>query len=189
MSNSLRDQLLKSGLVDEKKAKEVEQSERQAHRKKKRKAKQKPKEERRAAVSAAPDSRKAAADALRARAEKDRELARARQIKEERRALKMQVRDIIERRRQPRKDGEIAYNFVDDGKVKHIYVTAKLRDALGAGRMDIVRSGKTHEVVEADVAEKLRALDPKVVVPRRDNRIAEEEAAYADHPIPDDLDW
>lgn len=190
MSNSLRDQLLKAGLVDEKKVKALQQEERTKHRRDKGKAKQKPREERRAAIApAAPDSRKSAADALRARADKDRDLARARQIKEERRALKLQISDIVGRRRHARRDGEIAYNFVDGKKVKHIYVTAQQRDAIGAGRMDIVRHGNGHEVVDADVAAKLRALDPKVVVPRRDGSFKEEEAAYADHPIPDDLDW
>lgn len=190
VSNSLRDQLLKAGLVDEKKVKALQQEERTSHRRNKGKAKQKPRDERKAAIApAAPDSRKSAAEALRARADKDRDLARARQLKEERRALKLQISDIVERRRHGRRDGEIAYNFVDGKKVKHIYVTAAQRDALGAGRMDIVRHGNGHEVVDADVAGKLRALDPKVVVPRREGTVAEEEAAYADHPIPDDLDW
>ncbi|HSG88516.1 MAG TPA: DUF2058 domain-containing protein [Pseudomonadales bacterium] len=190
MSNSLREQMLKAGLVDEKKVKALDQQERLGKRKQKGKAKQKPKAERRAELApAAPDSRKSATAALKARADRDRDLNRARQMKEEKRALKLQIADIIGRRRHPRKDGEIAYNFLDGKKVKHIYVTRALRDGLGAGRMDIVRHGNGHEVVDAEVAEKLRALDPKVVVARRDNSVAEEEAAYADHPIPDDLDW
>jgi uncharacterized protein YaiL (DUF2058 family) len=181
--------MLKAGLVDEAKVKAVEQSERQDKRRKSRKGKQKAKGTRRAEAKATPDSRAAAAASLKARAEKDRDHARAMALKAEKRALKLQVAEIVDRRKQPRKDGEIAYHFVDGKKVKHLYVTASQRDGLSTGRLDIVRHGNGHEVVEAEIAEKLRALDPSVVVPRRERSVEEEEAAYADHPIPDDLDW
>jgi uncharacterized protein YaiL (DUF2058 family) len=193
VSNSLRDQLLKAGLVDEDKVKAVEQQSRQEKRAKSKKAKRRPKAERRAEAQQAPTSRREAEQKLRDRAERDRDrsrdAARAQRLREEKRARKQQIVEIIDRRRHLRKDGEIAYNFVDGKAVKHVYVTAKLRDGLSAGRMDIVRSGNSYEVVDAEVAEKLRLLDAKIVVPRRDRSVEEEEAAYADHPIPDDLDW
>ncbi|MEE4301339.1 MAG: DUF2058 family protein [Pseudomonadales bacterium] len=189
MSNSLRDQLLKVGLVDEDKLKSVEKSEKQQKRAKSKKGKRKPKAERRAEAQQAPDTRRDAERRLRDRAERDRDAARAQRLREEKRARKLQIAEIIDRRRHLRKDGEIAYNFVDGRKVKHIYVTEKLRDGLSAGRMDIVRSGNSFEVVDASIAEKLRLLDGNVVLPRRDRSVEEEEAAYADHPIPDDLDW
>ena len=189
MSDSLRDQLFKAGLVDEDKLKSVEKSEKDSRRAKTKKARRKPKSERRAEAQATPESRREAERTLRDRAARDRDAARAQRLREEKRARKLQIAEIIDRRRHLRKDGEIAYNFLDGKKIKHIYVTAKLRDGLSAGRMDIVRSGNGFEVVDANVAEKLRALDGRIVLPRRDRSIEEEEAAYADHPIPDDLDW
>ena len=189
VSNSLRDQLLKVGLVDEEKVKAVERGEKQQKRAKSKKAKRKPKAERRAQAVAPTESRQAAERTLRDRADRDRDAARAQRLREEKRARKLQIAEIIDRRRHLRKDGEIAYNFVDGKKVKHIYITEKLRDGLSAGRMDIIRSGNSFEVVDAEIAEKLRLLDAKIVLPRRDRSVEEEEAAYADHPIPDDLDW
>ena len=52
VSNSLRDQLLKVGLVDEEKVKAVERGEKQQKRAKSKKAKRKPKAERRAQAAA-----------------------------------------------------------------------------------------------------------------------------------------
>ena len=182
-------ELLKVGLVDEEKVKAVERGEKQQKRAKSKKAKRKPKAERRAQAAAPTESRQAAERTLRDRADRDRDAARAQRLREEKRARKLQIAEIIDRRRHLRKDGEIAYNFVDGKKVKHIYVTEKLRDGLSAGRMDIIRSGNSFEVVDAEIAEKLRLLDAKIVLPRRDRSVEEEEAAYADHPIPDDLDW
>ncbi|MEE4361789.1 MAG: DUF2058 family protein [Pseudomonadales bacterium] len=189
MSESLRQQLLKAGLVDERKLEAATKDKRKARTKTIRTAKHAGKDAARAAAKAQPKTRESAEAALRAKAERDRDLARARRIKEERKALREQVAQIVDLRKQPRKDGEIAYNFLDGKKVKRIYVTAAQRDGLSSGRLDIVRYGKGHEIVETAVAEKLRLLDPQIVVARRNQTLAEEEAAYADHPIPDDLDW
>jgi uncharacterized protein YaiL (DUF2058 family) len=190
MSDALRQQLLKAGLVDESKLKDAEQEKRRTRTKKIRKAKHSGKDAARAAAKAESSTRDAAEAARRAKAERDRDLERARRLKEERRALKDQVAQIVDVRKQPRgKDAEVAYNFVDGKKVKRIYVTPAQREGLVAGRLEIVRAGKGHELVEAEVAGKLRTLDPQVVVPRPERSFEDEEAAYADHPIPDDLDW
>lgn len=102
--------------------------------------------------------------------------------------LREQAKLIIEQRRLPRDQGDCAYHFVDGKKVRKLYVTAAQRDGLASGEMVLVRHGAGFEVVEARVAEKLMTLDPRLCLPRP-GRAEEEDPAYADHPIPDDLDW
>lgn len=189
MAESLQDQLRKLGLVDEKKAKRAAQSKRTTQRKKARQAKQQSREARAEARRDEPASRQAARIVLSTQAERDRARERARRRGEERAALRAQIRQIIAKRKKDRAAGEISFSFIDGKKVRSLYVTAELREGLARGSLEIVRLGEGFEVVDRDVAERIRALDPKIVVDRRDTRLDEAEAAYAEHPIPDDLDW
>ncbi len=102
--------------------------------------------------------------------------------------LREQAKLIIEQRRLPRDQGDCAYHFVDGKKVRKLYVTAAQRDSLASGEMVLVRHGAGFEVVEARVAEKIMTLDPRLCLPRP-GRAEEADPEYADHPIPDDLDW
>ncbi|MCC5887681.1 MAG: DUF2058 domain-containing protein [Gammaproteobacteria bacterium] len=190
MSQSVRDQLLKLGLVDERKVSEARREQRAGAKqaKKARKSRSKPE----AGAAATEDSARARAQAaLKARAERDKEAARKKRLNEERSALKAQVAQIIDRRREPRGKGEIAYNFVHGKKVKRIYVTQELLDGLSAGQMGVVRTGERFEVVRREVYERLVEIDPNAAVslhPMRQEDAAEDDP-YADKPIPDDLMW
>ncbi len=193
MSDSLREQLLKAGVVDEKRLERAKREKRQGTKRARGKGGAQAKGGRaEGAAAAAPevrDSKAEARAALKARAERDREIARKRRLKEERAALKAQVSQIIDQNRVKRDGGEIGYNFVEGRKVKRIWVTARLRDGLANGQYAVVKDGERYEVVPAEVAEKLKLRDPACVVARHDPAKAAEEAAYADRPIPDDLDW
>lgn len=102
--------------------------------------------------------------------------------------LREQAKLIIEQRRLPRGQGTCAYHFLDGKKVRKLYVTEAQRDGLAAGAMVLVRHGAGFEVIEEKVAEKIRELDDRLVLPKAEAP-GEEDPAYADHPIPDDLDW
>ena len=99
-----------------------------------------------------------------------------------------QAKLIIEQRRLPRGQGACAYHFLDGKKVRKLYVTEAQRDGLAAGAMVLVRHGAGFEVIEEKVAEKIRELDDRLVLPKPQAPGAD-DPAYADHPIPDDLDW
>jgi uncharacterized protein YaiL (DUF2058 family) len=99
--------------------------------------------------------------------------------------LREQAKLIIEQRRLPRGQGACAYHFLDGKKVRKLYVTEAQRDGLAAGAMVLVRHGAGFEVIEEKVAEKIRELDDRLVLPKP----GADDPAYADHPIPDDLDW
>ena len=102
--------------------------------------------------------------------------------------LREQAKLIIEQRRLPRGQGACAYHFLDGKKVRKLYVTEAQRDGLAAGAMALVRHGAGFEVIEEKVAEKIRELDDRLVLPKP-QAPGEDDPAYADHPIPDDLDW
>jgi len=102
--------------------------------------------------------------------------------------LREQAKLIIEQRRLPRGQGACAYHFLDGKKVRKLYVTEAQRDGLAAGAMVLVRHGAGFEVIEEKVAEKIRELDDRLVLPKPQAPGAD-DPAYADHPIPDDLDW
>jgi uncharacterized protein YaiL (DUF2058 family) len=179
MGNSLQDQLLKAGLADEKQAKKA----RAAKVPKKRGKKS-------ARGPALSESAQGARQAMAEKAEKDRALNEQRKADAERKAIAAQIRQLVEQNRLPRDEGEIGYNFVDEGKVRKLYVTADIHGKLGKGRVDIVRMGDTYELVPAEVAEKIRTRDASRVLARQ---VTEPEVAdddpYKDYQVPDDLMW
>ena len=166
MSESLRSQLLKAGLGKAEPEKDAP------------KAKKRGKGEARPAAPGAPEAPSTPAAAA----------AKPRRKSALSQTLREQAKLIIEQRRLPRDQGDCAYHFVDGKKVRKLYVTAAQRDRLASGEMVLVRHGAGFEVVEARVAEKIMTLDPRLCLPRP-GRAEEADPEYADHPIPDDLDW
>ncbi len=178
MSNSLQQQLLKMGLVDEKKVKQA----------KKEKHKQAKQQDKKAVV--VDEAARLAQQAVAQKAERDRELNRQRKEEAERKALAAQVRQLIEVNRLPGEEGEIAYNFSDGNKVKRLYVTEQVQRQLGLGRLAIVRLDEEYELVPNAVAEKIRQRDESyVVLCNEPEQHSDDDDPYADYKIPDDLMW
>lgn len=178
MSNSLQNQLLKMGLVDEKKVKQVKK---EKHKQAKLQGKK---------AQAVDEAARLAQQAAAQKAERDRELNRQRKEEAERRALASQVRQLIEVNRLPKGDGEIAYNFSDGSMVKRLYVTEQVQRQLGLGRLAIVRLDEDYELVPTAVAEKIRQRDEGcVILCNEPEQHSDEDDPYADYQIPDDLMW
>lgn len=177
MALSLQEQLLKQGLVDDKKAKQIKQEQ----RRKTKQGKQKPAEPNEVAERA----RAARAE----QAEKDRQANRERQQEAERKAIAAQIRQLVQTHRLERRQGEIDYQFVDAKKIKKILVTSAQQDQLARGRIAIARFGESYELVPANIAEKIRQRDEATVVLLNSASEADEDDPYADYPIPDDLMW
>jgi hypothetical protein len=177
MGNSLQEQLLKAGLVDEKRLKKAQAG------------KAPPKRGKKGAPPAPPsESARAAQQAISEKAARDRGLNERQRAKAERKALRAQIRQLIEQNRLPRDNAEIAYNFMEGGTVRKLHVTEAIRDQLVKDRLSIVRLDGRYDVVPPDIAEKIRARDPGCVVQRQPTESSTDDA-YADHPIPDDLMW
>lgn len=149
MSLSLRDQLLKAGLVNQKQAKQV--------------GKEKQKEQRlvHKGQAQADDSQKRAAQEAQAeKIKRDQELNRQQQEKVEQKARTAQVKQLIEVSRLPKLITEDYYNFVDDKKVKRISVNALVRNKLSSGSLAIVHHGGGYEIIPREAALKIQERDP-----------------------------
>lgn len=182
MPLSLQDQLKKSGLIDDKKAKQLKRA--------------KNKQEKIARNSKNPgvDSRKLELEKAKAeKVEKDRQLNLERDKQAEKRALAAQIKQLIEMNAIA-KDGDQKFSFTDANVIKHIYVSQTQIDQLSRGTLAIVTqlSGKkqSHELVPMGVAEKIEQRDATLVVFKaKQESPAEEDDPYADFKIPDDLTW
>ncbi len=179
MGNSLQDQLLKAGLASEEQARKAKTGKAPKKRSKK---------DRRTPVLS--DSAQAARRTMAEKAERDRALNQKRAAEAERNALEAQVRQLIEQNRVSRDGAEISYHFVDNAKVRKLFVTPAMQEKLSKGQLAIVRLGKQYDVVSAEVAEKIRARDASCVVAVQAPKTqAAEEDPYKDFPVPDDLIW
>lgn len=176
---SLQEQFLKAGLVDKTKVRLVNQD----------KSKQK-KIERRTGKTSVDEARLAALETQRQNAERARELNAQRDAAAMQKAIAAQIVQMVQKNRQSRGDGEIAYHFTHGNKIKRVQVSAEVQAHLMAGRLVIVCQGDAIELVPKVIADKIAERDASLVV--RVNKTATEVDAddpYADFPIPDDLMW
>ena len=176
---SLQEQLLKAGIVDKKKAKQVEQE-------KRKQAKQSHK-----GHTQVNETKELAKKALVEKTARDREINRQREAKAELKAIAAQIRQLIEVNRINRQGGETAYQFTDGTKIKKIYVSPLLHNQLSKGLIAVVRLNEQYELVPAVIADKINQRDESIVlVQNQANKdTTDEDDYYADYKIPDDLMW
>ncbi len=177
--SSLQDQLLKAGLTDAKKAKQL-------NKEKRKQARQVPKGEQQADEVAL-----AAKQAQAEKAERDRQLNQQKNAEAERRAIQAQIKQLIAVNRIARggKD-EVAYQFTHGKKIKKIYVSPLQQEQLVKGILAVTEFGGSYELVPAKVAEKISERDAaRVLVHNQGSDTIDEDDPYADYQIPDDLMW
>ncbi len=179
MSKSLQDQLLKAGLVDEKQAKKAKKDKRK-----------KTKQQHKSATAAVDENKLLAQKAIAKKVKRDRELNLQQEKEAEQKAISAQIKQLIELNRQAKGDSDVSYNFVDNKKIKKIYLSEQMQDQLSRGRLAIVKLDDQYELVPQAVAEKIRLRDEQCVIlcnqPQQDE---DEDDPYADYKIPDDLMW
>jgi uncharacterized protein len=186
---SLRDQLLKTGLVSKEQAKKAEKQakskthQQQKQKKKKRKSAQNPEEM---------DTNSPAYLAAKAReAEIERAKALNRQKEAERieKALQAQVRDLIEHHHVNDPKAEEVYYFVEDKCVKKIEIDFKQRQPLAHGQLAISILEDSYYLVPHSIAEKLIERLPESIVcfHNTQQETIDNDPAYAEYPIPDDF--
>ena len=180
MSISLRDQLLKAGLVNQKQAKQV--------------SKDKQKQQRLAhkgQVELDDSQQRAAQEAMAEKVKRDQELNRQQKEKAEAKARVAQIKQLIEATRLPKLTTEDYYNFVDDKKVKRLSVNALMRNKLSNGSLAIVHHAGGYEVIPREAALKIQERDPQRIVQLnvQTEEVNAEDDPYAAYQIPDDLMW
>ncbi|MEO7576938.1 MAG: DUF2058 domain-containing protein [Massilia sp.] len=176
---SLQEQFLKAGLVDKNKVKQANQD----------KNKQK-KVERKTGTQTVDEARLAAQETQRKNAERARELNAQRDAAALQKAIVAQIAQMVQKNKQSKGAGDIAYNFTHGSKIERIYVSAAVQAHLMAGRLVIVCQGAATELVPRVIADKIAERDASIVV-RVNKPSAEVDAddPYAAFKIPDDLMW
>ncbi len=181
MSLSLREQLLKAGLVTEQQAQRAERDQKRQQFTAPRGRK----------AQAAPSlqelsARRAAAE----KAEKDAELNRRKQEKADRRAKFAEIRQLVEQHQVPRVETEDYYNFLDGVRVRRIAVTPQLRERLVRGDLGIVRNDGRYAFVPSGIAEQIRSRVERALIHlNKPDAAPDPDDPYKDHVIPDDLIW
>ena len=145
---SLQDQLLQSGLVDKKKAKQLKQE----HRKE---ARSRPKGQ-----VHVDETREQARRAQLEKAERDRQLNKEQQAEAEKKAIRAQIVQLITMNRIHREGGDVAYQFKDGTRIKKLYVTPKIHGELVNGRLAIAKLADGYELLPAAAAQKIAQRFP-----------------------------
>ena len=189
MGNSLRDELLKVGLVTEGQLKETRRSpDRTAKRKRKKTRSPTPRADQ---ESPAPANHSLRVNKLRtARFARDPSLDADSASDNAKRALKQKIRELVESQRLNDTQAEIAYNFI-----KRMYVTEAQRELLAKGELAIAAVEGNHYLLRNGAADALLALAPQSFVFRGveggdgTSRGGSSNAEWKDYPVPDDLKW
>lgn len=180
MGNSLQDQLLKIGIADNAQAKKAKSDKRKQTKQKRKNRLESVDQDKLLAQKAAAEKK-----------ERDRRLNQQKAVDAEQKAIFAQVKQLIEANRMLTGDEEIPYNFVEDKKVKKIYVSEAIRDQIGRGKAAIVKLGNRYEVVSSEIAEKIRIRDENMVIflTKSGENDQKDDDPYAEYQVPDDLIW
>jgi uncharacterized protein YaiL (DUF2058 family) len=181
---SLQDQLLKAGLVNKNKANRA-----------KKETRKKARVARNSGASMVNEATAAARTQQAKRIERDRELNIKKQQELDRKAVIAQIKQLIEMNRLDTGNGEIAYSFVYQNKVKKVQLGQELKHRLSRGQLAIVtiliNGVRKFEIVPAPVAAKIAQRDMSYLVQLNDKvgQGENEDDDYAAYKIPDDLMW
>lgn len=131
--------------------------------------------------------------AMRAQQARDRALNLEREQAKNRKALRVQMRQLLRSQRVNEKKAEDRYNFTVGDKLKSLYVTAPQRAKLMAGELAIILFGDSQYLVPLATVAKAQALDAGVTVyvaePAAASSELDADDPYADFKVPDDLMW
>lgn len=169
---TLQEQMLKAGLVNEKKLKKAKKGSKKSR-------------------VQAREVKAAVEENKRLQQERDKELSA--QQKEQRltKEIQAQIKQLIEMNKLDLADGDIKYNFTDGTLVKSLYVPSMVRDQLAKGILAIARYEDTYVVIPSSVANKISQRDEQTIIAQKaaEADVVAEDDPYADFVVPDDLMW
>ena len=169
---TLQEQMLKAGLVNEKKLKKAKKGSKKSRMQ-------------------AREVKEAVEENKRAQQEKDQVLSTEQKEKRLNKEIQAQVKQLIDMTRIAQSDGDIKYNFTDGTIVKSIYVEPLIQSQLAKGILSIARYEETYVIIPTSVAKKIMLRDNDTII-EQNSKVedqAEEDDPYADFVVPDDLMW
>ena len=177
VKNALQAQLLKAGLVDNKKAKKL--SKQAVHEQR---TGQSEEAELKAKIAQDKQEKLAKDQAL------DLEKKRLLQGKE----LKAAIIQMIHQYKIMQTDGDVSYQFIDESKIKKMYLNQQIYNALVSGSLVIAKDGESYAILPKALAERINDKMTGFIIvnnSEKNEQITDEEDPYAAYVIPDDLMW
>lgn len=177
VKNALQAQLLKAGLVDNKKAKKL--SKQAVHEQR---TGQSDEAELKAKIAQDKQEKLAKDQAL------DLEKKRLLQGKE----LRAAIIQMIHQHKIMQTDGDVSYQFIDESKIKKMYLNQQIYNALVSGSLVIAKDGESYAILPKALAERINDKMTGFIIvnnSEKNEQITDEEDPYAAYIIPDDLMW
>ena len=190
MKGSLQDQLLKAGLVSKEQQKAA-----QTHKKKKAKTHKQARHGDKSAAQLLSLEEQQKQQIEKAKAERkarDQQLNEEREASKQKRAIAAAIQQLVNRHKMEiPADADIPFNFLQDKKVKKIWVNQALQEQLGRGRLAIVPLSEQYHLIPVEVAKRIeeRTAGRVIFINEQVNEPVDEDDPYKDFQIPDDLMW
>jgi len=121
---------------------------------------------------------------------KDRALNEAKNKAAEERAVQAQIQQMLDLNAIVER-GETEYRFEHNGKIRNLFLSDEVRNALIRGVLAIVGTETSEAIVPRKVAEKIAERDESwlLLLNSKDEQISDIEDDYAGYEVPDDLMW
>lgn len=177
VKNALAAQLLKAGLVDNKKAKKL--------------SKQAQHEQRTGQNNDAEIKAKIEQD-KQEKIAKDQALNQEKQRILDEKALVAAIIQMIGQHKIKDTDGEVSYQFIDENKIKKLYINQQIYNALVAGSLVVAKEHNSYALLPKALADRINEkMTGFIIVNNSENnqQTTDEEDPYAAYVIPDDLMW
>ncbi len=177
VKNALQAQLLKAGLVDNKKAKKL--------------SKQAQHEQRTGLSNEAELKAKIEQDQQQKQA-KDQALNLEKKRQLDEKALLASIIQMIGQHKIKDFDGENIYQFIDDGKIKKVYINQQVYNALVSGSLVVAKENDAYAYLPKALADRINEKMQGFIIvnnSEKNEQITDEEDPYAAYVIPDDLMW
>ncbi|WP_151780247.1 DUF2058 domain-containing protein [Acinetobacter bereziniae] len=176
VKNALQAQLLKAGLVDNKKAKKL--------------SKQAQHEQRTGQSNEAELKAKIEQD-KQEKVSKDQALNQEKQRILDEKALKASIIQMIKQHKIKDTDGDVTYQFID-GSIKKIYLNQQVYNALVTGSLVIAHDHDAYAILPKALADRINEKMTGFIIvnnSEKNEQVTDEEDPYAAYVIPDDLMW
>lgn len=177
VKNALQAQLLKAGLVDQKKAKKLTK---QAQH------------DQRTGQNNDAEIKASIEKAKQEKIQKDQALNQEKQQILEEKALKASIIQMIKQHKIQHTEGDIAYQFIDNNKIKKIYISQQVYNALVSGSLVIAKDQESYACLPKALSEKInQKMQGFILVnnAEQNDQTTDEDDPYAAYVIPDDLMW
>lgn len=169
---SLQEQMLKAGLVNEKKLKKAKKGSKKSR-------------------DLAREVKASVESAKQAQVERAQELNDVKKQEVLSKEMKAQVKQLVEMNKLDLSRADIKYNFTDGNLIHYVYVDEASRKQLLAGILAIARFNESYVVIPSVVANKIAQRDEDTIIENKTSseELPAEDDPYADYVVPDDLMW